>query len=178
MTVPFSIIVAVDANFGIGKDGVLPWHLSSDLKRVKEITTKTTAADKRNVVIMGRKTWESLPERFKPLPDRINLVLSRNEELTLPSDVLKENSLEGAFELLEKKYKNFYEKVFVFGGAKVFNECMRLPNCENIYLTRIHKQFDCDTFFPKDLSAFQKISETPPLTEKDLPYSFEEYVRK
>ncbi|MDE2222506.1 MAG: dihydrofolate reductase, partial [Candidatus Omnitrophica bacterium] len=70
----FSIVVAFDSTYGIGKDGRLPWRLAADLKRFKEITMEDGAA-RPNAVIMGRKTWESIPDRFRPLPGRVNVIL-------------------------------------------------------------------------------------------------------
>jgi dihydrofolate reductase len=74
---PFSVIVAATTSGGIGKDGNLPWRLSKDMQYFKAVTTRSPEG-KRNAVIMGRKTWESIPAKFRPLPDRINVVITRN----------------------------------------------------------------------------------------------------
>src|SRR5690242_16184462 len=102
--IPFSIVVAMDQKRGIGKAGGLPWHLPADLKHFKKITT-TRFLDKtyQNVVIMGRKTWDSLPINFRPLPDRINIVLTRNDKLDFPSGVYKAKNFNEAFYLLNKE---------------------------------------------------------------------------
>lgn len=71
-----NIIVAIDSYNGIGKNGSLPWNLSKDLIRFGKLTTKTTDKNKRNVVLMGRKVWQSIPEKFRPLKNRLNVVLS------------------------------------------------------------------------------------------------------
>jgi dihydrofolate reductase/thymidylate synthase len=78
----FTIVVAYTRRMGIGKDGGLPWRpLKNDMARFKRITMGSLSKDKFNVVIMGRKTWESIPEKFRPLPGRINIVLSRNPDI-------------------------------------------------------------------------------------------------
>ena len=91
--IPFNIIVAVDSKNGIGKKGNLPWSFSADMKRFKEITSTTKDKSKQNAVVMGRKTWNSIPEKFRPLPGRLNLVLTRSQQLFFPVDVMKANSL-------------------------------------------------------------------------------------
>ncbi len=176
MTLPFSLVVAMDAKGGIGKNGGLPWHLSPDLKQFKKITTTTTSPNQINAVIMGRKTWESLPERFRPLPGRINCVLTKNEGLYLPGNVLKATSLEQALSDLPQKYKNLGQ-VFVIGGAQIFNQAINDAQCQKIYTTHILREFDCDTFF-STLKNWQKILESPRFFEKDLPYYFAEYIRQ
>ena len=80
MMKPFSIVVAIDSQHGIGKNNDLPWHLPADLKHFKFITTNS-AVGKRNVVVMGRKTWDSIPEKFRPLPNRTNVVLSKSADV-------------------------------------------------------------------------------------------------
>src|SRR5262249_730757 len=100
MAKPFSIVVAFDSSYGIGKNGQLPWKLPADLKRFKEVTSTHKDPTKLNAVIMGRKTWESLPASFRPLPGRVNMVLSKQAELSLPAGVLLAPSLENALDQL------------------------------------------------------------------------------
>ncbi len=105
----FTIVVAATANtLGIGKEGKLPWNLPEDMAHFKKITTTTTSASSSsnavNAVIMGRKTWQSIPERFRPLRDRLNVVLSRNpaarEQLNIPASVRVCGSLQEALRAL------------------------------------------------------------------------------
>lgn len=125
------MIVAADANNGIGIRNTLPWHLSDDLKRFRAITTG-------NTIIMGRNTWFSLPKR--PLPDRRNVVLT--------PDPLEE---EGAIEIrtldeIESVCKAPGEH-FIVGGESMYRQL--LPYCSKIYLTRVEGEFETDTFFPE-----------------------------
>ncbi len=140
---PIYLIVAVDKNFGIGLSGKLPWHFKNEMKFFKDTTLKTADHTKQNLVIMGRTTWESIPEKFRPLKGRKNVVLTTKENYdTNGATTCK--SLEEAL----KSADGDIESIFIIGGAKVFNEAINLPNLTGIYLTRIDKVFDCDTFFP------------------------------
>lgn len=174
--VNFSIVVALDEKNGIGKDGRLPWHLSADLKYFKELTSQTRFKDKRNVVIMGRKTWESLPERFRPLPNRINVVLTHDEGKIFPQDVLKARNFEEVFKILQSPaYKERFESVFVIGGAQIFQEAISLSSCKKIYATHILGDFQCNTFFPPFPKQFKKTKTTSPQKEGQNIYYFVEY---
>lgn len=170
----FSIIVAVDQRFGIGKEGELPWRLPADLKHFKQITTAAPAG-KQNVVIMGRKTWESLPANFKPLPERINFVISR-QNLSLPQGVFLSSSLEEALNQANK-IQNLHH-IFVIGGGQIFEAAMKLPNCAALYLTKINRDFACDTFFPADLSGFALSGPPQSGAENNLSYQFLDFYRK
>src|SRR5271165_1906201 len=130
----FSIIVAFDAQYGIGKNGKLPWSLALDLKHFKEITTAVTDPAKKNAVIMGRRTWESLPEKFRPLPGRVNLVLSKSGELSLPADVCCSKTLDDALNQLSSSN---IENVFVIGGAQIYAQAMEHPLCQKLYVTHV-----------------------------------------
>lgn len=128
------IIAAVAENRAIGKDGGIPWHIPEDLKHFKNKTTG-------HPVIMGRKTYESLPENFRPLPDRTNIVLTR-------SDMEKEGikaaeSLEEAYSIAEEHG----EKAFIIGGASVYEQV--LPEADKMILTEVKREVDGDTFFPE-----------------------------
>jgi dihydrofolate reductase len=176
--IPFSIIVAVDAKFGIGKEGNLPWHLPEDLKHFKVITTKTSDPSKKNVVIMGRKTWESLPEQFRPLPRRINVVLSRDESLKLPKDVYKAVDFSQVVQLLqEKAFLETIDQVFVIGGGQIFKEALDMSECQRLFLTHIQYDFGCDAFFPSIPKGYKEVSRTSQLSFQGISYYFAEYQK-
>lgn len=176
---PFSIIVVMDKNRGIGSKGQLPWHLPADLKHFKEITSTTQSKTKKNAVIMGRKTWDSLPSKFKPLPERINLVLSRDPDLYLPQGVFKVNDLYKALQLLEEKRNGEeIESAFVIGGEQIFKLALMHPACEKIYATHIASSFPCDVFFPAFSETFQKIQMEDPQKENNIEFYFTQYTRK
>lgn len=178
MAQTFSIIAAIDAEGGIGKNGQIPWQISADMKRFKEITTTVRSAGKKNVVLMGRRTWESLPEKFRPLPDRINVVISRNDSLKFPAGVYRAASLEQGLEMISSKLADEVEGAFVIGGAQVYAEALNHPGCEKVYLTRISKSFGCDTFFPKELPGFKRISESTLLRQSAFRFTFQVYTRE
>jgi len=140
---PLDLIVAYDANNGIGKNGAIPWKLPPDMKRFAQITSTTLDPDKQNAVIMGRKTWESIPERFRPLPNRFNIVLTlSNVEFPGAHAV---HSFHGALNLVAHNPK--IERAFVIGGAEVYKRAM--SHADGIYVTALTGEFDCDVFFPK-----------------------------
>jgi len=130
------IIVAVSENNVIGKDGDIPWHIPEDLKHFKEKTTG-------NAVIMGRKTFESLPEDYKPLPERKNIVLTRSGLKNEYEQVEEVESLEEAY----RQAGEFSEKAFIIGGASIYEQT--LDQCDKLVLTRIHEEYEGDTFFPE-----------------------------
>ena len=157
------LVVAVDANNGIGKDNALPWKLTGDMKFFKELTI----GHGNNAVIMGRKTWESIPNRFKPLPNRCNIVLSR----TATSDgdnVRFMTSLPEALQYCRSQAGKLFENVFIIGGSAIYGEALTLNVCDYLFITKIKSTFDCDTFFPAveghDDAKYREISEA----ERDL----------
>jgi dihydrofolate reductase len=167
----FSIIVAFDEARGIGKGGVLAWHLPADLKHFKEITTAQNGVG-CNVVIMGRKTWESIPDKFRPLSGRLNLVITSQADYPLPQGVLRAPSLRHALEDVCSKGDRDVGDVFVIGGAQVFSEAIHHPLCQKIYLTQIQGRFDCDVFFPDIPSKFKKIESSRKIGENEKTFSF------
>lgn len=172
---PFDMIVAVDARKGIGKEGGLPWHIAGDLKHFKQVTIQTQSVEAVNMVVMGRKTWDSLPERFKPLPSRINCVVSRNPRLVLPEMVLKATSLDDALLLARQPSGKKIERVFVIGGGQLYQSALIHPLCRKIYLTQVHRDFQCDTFIDINFTEFDKVSESPLQKEGEILFSFIEY---
>lgn len=177
--IPFHIIVAIDPQNGIGKDGKLPWHLSGDLKHFREITCATRSQKKKNAVVMGRKTWDSLPSAFRPLSERVNIVLTRNHYLRLPEGVLKADSFEKVLEMSgNERLKNVIETIFVIGGRQIFEEAMKYPQCQKIYLTQVLTVSDCDTFFPDFQELFEEQSRSVQHNEGPISYYFAEFHRK
>lgn len=174
----FDVIAAMDLNLGIGKAGKLPWRLSGDMQHFKEITTATVTEGKKNAVIMGRKTWESLPAKFKPLPGRLNIVLTRNKDLSLPAGVLKAQDFPSALSLLEnRQWSDTIENIFVIGGNEVFAAALKSPQCRSVYLTQILSTFECDTFFPDFRNEFKETLASPHIEEGPLQYYFAVYSR-
>jgi dihydrofolate reductase len=154
-----NLIVAHDKHLGIGKNSDLPWHLPTDMAYFKKITTQHTGSTP-NTVIMGRKTWESIPEKFRPLPGRTNIVLSRTEQ-NLPKDVLQARSLDEAIEKSSDK-----SQLFVIGGGQIFKETLSHPACKTLYITRIDKSYDCDTFLEDYSKAFSVVESLECLDSK------------
>jgi len=173
-----NIIVAIDQNYGIGKNGLLPWHVSGDMKHFKTITTTVPTPLKQNAVIMGRKTWESLPPKSKPLTNRMNLVLTSKSTLNSTGiDIAK--SLDQVLEMLSNlPLKEKVNQIFIIGGASLYELAIKHPKCHTIYLTRIHKIFDCDKFFPKFEDQFQLTESSEIYEENNIQYHFEKWTRK
>ena len=129
------IIVAVSENDAIGKDNKLLFHLKEDMQNFKRLTTS-------NVVIMGRKTYESIG---KPLKDRINIVISRSDNKD-EENLIWVHSLEEAI----KKAKEYEKDIYIIGGGSIYKEALEKDIADKIYLTRIQKKVnDADTFFPR-----------------------------
>ncbi|MFH1012203.1 MAG: dihydrofolate reductase [Candidatus Peregrinibacteria bacterium] len=149
---PVYLIAAADEKLGIGKNGKMPWDLKKDLAFFQKVTTKTDSASRQNMVVMGRKTWESIPQAHRPLPGRRNVVLTRNRDFKVPPGVYVFSSLKDAFESADE---DLIEKIFVIGGGKVFAEAVKARNLKGIYLTCIKAKFDCDTRFPKPPRSFK-----------------------
>jgi dihydrofolate reductase / thymidylate synthase len=170
----FSIIAAFDSQYGIGKKGQLPWHIASDLKRFKDITTAVTNPAKMNAVIMGRKTWESLPQKFCPLPGRVNLVLSKEGKPGLPAEVLCFQSLDNALSQLPSSN---IENVFVIGGAQIYALAITHPSCQKLYVTHVQGEYGCDAFFPPISRQFFPISASEEYQENGITFHFSDYLR-
>ncbi|XP_039052875.1 bifunctional dihydrofolate reductase-thymidylate synthase-like [Hibiscus syriacus] len=177
----YQVVVAATREMGIGKDGKLPWRLPSDLKFFKELTVTTSDPEKKNAVVMGRKTWESIPLENRPLPGRLNVILTRSQspDITTGENVVIRGSIPSTLELLaEVPYCFSIERVFVIGGGQIFRETLHAPGCEAIHITEIETNFECDTFIPSiELSCFQPWYSSTPLVENDVRFSFATYVR-
>ena len=156
-----AIVVAHASNGVIGRDGGLPWHLPGDLKRFKELTSGGT-------VVMGRRTYESLPDRFRPLPDRRNLVLSSD-----PAYVARGAEV---FTSLESALDTCDHDCFVIGGEATYRQA--LPVSDRVYATQLEAEHDGDARFP-DLpeAEWRCVDTSEPLTENDQRFTFRTYER-
>jgi len=174
--VMLSLIVASTHKGGIGKDGTLPWKLPEDMAHFKRVTTAVSVDGKQNAVIMGRKTWESIPERFRPLSGRLNIVLTSARESNYPEGVLVARSIAAAVETLEGR--SDVGEVFVIGGQAAYQEAIGMPSCIRIYMTRVAKDFECDAFFPMlDEKHFQIVHVSATRSSGDIPFDFVIYER-
>ena len=165
----FSLIVACDQKMGIGINNTLPWHIRQDFKYFTDITIGNNPK-KKNAVIMGRKTWESIPKRHQPLSNRLNVVLSRQEDLKLPEGVLHFKSFAEALAELSKR--NDINEAFNIGGGSLFAEAINHPDCSRIYLTEVMKEYPCDTFFPLIPADFKRVKESEIFEEKGVKFRF------
>jgi dihydrofolate reductase len=164
MVKKISIIVAIAENNAIGKENKLLWHISTDMKRFKQITAGHT-------VIMGKNTFFSLPKR--PLANRRNIVISDDPGDSFPGCEMA-YSIREAIVKCETDRENF-----VIGGASVYRQF--LPHAQKMYITRVHKTFDADTFFPEILSGeWEIIEEVKAMDDpqNDFAYSFVTYKRR
>ncbi|XP_033148932.1 dihydrofolate reductase isoform X2 [Drosophila busckii] len=175
----YNLIVAVCEDFGIGLKGDLPWHLKSELKYFSRTTKLKGNPAKRNVVIMGRKTYFGIPPNKRPLPERVNIVLSTTLSAEdLPKDVLLCRNLDIAMQTLEsEKWIETIENVWIVGGSRVYEEALASPRCHRLYLTKIKEHFNCDTFFPSIPESFCEIpidDKTPQgiQEEKGIKYEY------
>lgn len=143
-----NIIVAHSRNMAIGKAGALVWRLPDDLKRFKKLTTG-------HPVIMGRKTWESIPEKFRPLPGRTNFIITRDSSYSAPGATVT-TSIEHALASARQAPEN--EEIFVVGGGEIYKAA--LPFTDRLYITMVDKEVEGDAFFPEYSNKFsKKISE-------------------
>lgn len=145
----FSIVLARDSKNGIGMKDVeslkyvIPWKIDSDLKHFKKITSYTEDPSKRNAVIMGRTTWDSLPTKYKPLPDRLNIVLTRNAEYSIiDEDTMVFNDFNTAHTFLSNDFR--IESIYVIGGAEVVKSCINSQYLQYLYITNINNDYNCN----------------------------------
>lgn len=160
-----SLIVATDQKQGIGKNNDLMWHLPADMKFFKETTMG-------HIVVMGRKNYESIPEKFRPLPGRVNAVLTRNE------DYQAEGCL--VFHSLEECLRHFskgQETVFIIGGGEIYRQALEQECVEEMYITEVAHTFDADTFFP-ELDDSKWKGETIAAHPKDEKNKYDFIIRK
>ncbi len=175
-------IVSVHHNTrGIGRGNSLPWRLKEDMTFFRETTSSTACGGGAvNAVLMGRKTWESLPAKFRPLPGRLNVVLSKShdrESLALPDDVLLSSSLETALQTVKELQGQKVAQVFVIGGETIYRTAMDAGLCDRLLVTEVYGEVEgLDSFFPTIAAdRFSLIYRSERKTEGDLSFAFTEY---
>jgi len=148
------------------------------MKFFKTLTSSTQNPEMRNAVVMGRKTWESIPDKFRPLPNRLNVVLTRDPsahpELVEGEDMIVCDSIDKALERISGEYNKNVEQIFVIGGGEIYRQAVTMKSLEKIYLTRVKTDFECDTTFKFDPDQFETVrTSAPEHTEGDDPISYE-----
>lgn len=163
----------MDCQRGIGLDGDMPWHLPSDMKYFAKVTKGDTLAtgSAPNTVIMGRKTWDSIPEGFRPLAGRSNIVISRQPDLCLDGAKLA-GSLEQALEMADSS-----SDCFVIGGAAIYELALAHPDCGDLFITEVDSEFDCEVFFPA-LDDFERVEQSPEQRDGTLNLCFCRWRRR
>ena len=158
------LIYARAANGVIGLNNTMPWHLPEDLAHFKQLTNG-------NPVVMGRKTWDSLPERFRPLPGRTNIVVTRNTDWNAEG-VVRASSLEEALHVGAQHG----DTVWVMGGAQIYAQA--LPLADVVEVTIIHKDFEGDAFAPELGPEWVEGERQDLISAKGLPFSFVRFTHK
>ena len=156
-----SMIAALSKNRVIGKHNDLPWYLPDDMKYFMQTT-------KGHHTIMGRKNYDSIPEKFKPLPNRTNIVVTRQQTFKAPGCIVV-NSVERGLDISKA---NGEQEVFIIGGAEIYK--LGIPHADRLYLTEIDAIIDGDTFFPEfDKQAWHERSRRNHPADERHPYSFD-----
>jgi len=164
------IIVAIAQNNAIGKDNNLLWHLPADMKFFKEQTSG-------NTIITGRKNYESIPEKFRPLPNRTNIVVTRDKNY-LATGAMVVNSLE---EALEKAKNSGVEKCFIIGGGQIYKESLEKNLVDEMLITHVELAPQADTYFPEiNSEKWEKtlISDILSDEKNKFPMKIYRYIKK
>ncbi|MGH3126632.1 MAG: dihydrofolate reductase [Gaiellaceae bacterium] len=159
-----TLVAAVARGGVIGRDGGIPWRLPEDMARFRAVTLGHS-------VVMGRRTWESLPDQFQPLPGRGNVVVTRNPDWSAQG-ADRVGSIEEALTLLESE-----PKVLVIGGGEIYRAA--LPYADELLLTEIDADVEGDTTFPTwNREAFEEVSRDRHVAADGTPFAFVTYRRK
>ena len=171
----FACVLAADAGRGIGVANGLPWpKLPTDVEHFKRVTTQTRDPARKNAVIMGRKTWDSLPPRWRPLAGRVNVVVSR-ARVELPAGVLLAHDLDDA---ITRATAAGVEQIFVVGGAQIYAEAFRDPRCELVYYTDVRGTFPTDAHVPAlDTLGFAREASSDVIRDAPVEYVIERWRR-
>ena len=159
-----ALVAAVARGGVIGRDSGIPWRLPEDMQRFRTLTMG-------HPVVMGRRTWESLPDQFRPLPGRGNVVVTRNSDWSAQG-ADRAGSIEDALRLLEGE-----ATVFVIGGGEIY--AAALPSADELLLTEIDAEIEGDTYFPNwDPDDFEEVARERNVSSEGVPFSFVTYERR
>jgi dihydrofolate reductase len=188
-----TLILAATPSLGIGKSGGLPWpQLKKEMGYFARVTKRTSPtgipdgdaagqivekARRMNAVVMGRKTWDSIPERFRPLAGRVNVVITRDTsafaktlktaqgqeggENISKSPLVAGNVSDALKQLQSDNIGVEVDRVMVIGGASIYEQALRLKEAKHVLLTKIQREYDCDTFFSEDLDGKKWVKASP-----------------
>ncbi|MBL7951635.1 MAG: dihydrofolate reductase [Flavobacteriales bacterium] len=157
-----SAIAAVAQNGIIGNKGDLPWHLPDDLKYFQRITTG-------HHVITGRKNYESIPAKFRPLKDRVNIVVTRNTNYDAPGALVVDSLTAG----LEMAHLVNEQEAFIIGGGQIYREALTMRLVDRLYLTLVHSDVEGDTYFPQlDPGEWNEVTRTRHEADERHSYAF------
>jgi dihydrofolate reductase len=156
-----SLIAALSQNRVIGKNNDLPWHLPDDMKYFMQTTSG-------HHVIMGRKNYDSIPEKFRPLPNRTNIVVTRQKHFAAPNCMVT-NSIEEALAIARNNQET---EAFIIGGSEIYNQGFAMA--DRLYLTEIHATIEGDTYFPAfDKSQWKEVSRKHHLSDERHKFPFD-----
>lgn len=142
-----ALIVAMDSERGIGKNNDLMWHLPKDMQFFKDTT-------QGQIVVMGRKNYDSIPEKYRPLPNRLNVVLTRNNDFNA-TDCLVFHSLEDCMYYFKDEKER---TLFIIGGGEIYRMAIESNIVDEMYITHVHHSYEAETFFPEFDAALWKSS--------------------
>lgn len=168
--IAYELMGAVDLNMGIGKDGHLPWKIKSEFEYYGRITSTTQDPTKKNVLVMGRRCWEDVPESDRPLFGCINFIMTSSK-----LDVSKYQNVHvfSGWEPLEKKlleteFQKQYERVWIAGGTNIYADAMKSKYFHRVYLSRVQNAYECDTWFPPLVDHVKRV------TDQNVPQGVQE----
>ncbi len=150
------LVVAFDSSRGIGRDGEIPWRIKGEMGWLSRFTKGTVDSNKRNALLMGRKTWDSLPK--KPLPDRCHCVVSRNPPETVDfDDTFYFQTVSDAKYFIDNNDE--IESTFIFGGSDIYAKALEDDIVDTLVITEIPGDYDCDVFFPSIPNKFNLVNQ-------------------
>lgn len=164
---PMYHVVAIDKQNGIGKNNKLPWDFKKDMKHFKRLTTETKDPLKKNMLIMGRKTWESIPPKHRPFSNRINVVLSSNPDYKAEGAKVFSDFAEAV-----KSAGEDIETIYIIGGATLYKSTINHSDLTGLYVTRVNEVFDCNAFYPEIPDKFSNVKKLGSEEENGTDFDF------